>query len=31
MLSEEYWENPVWSGYEKRTGFERPADNPLSK
>ena len=24
MLSEEYWENAVWSGYEKRTGFERP-------
>lgn len=24
MLSEEYWENAVWAGYEKRTGFMRP-------
>ena len=24
MLSEEYWENAVWAGYERRTGFNRP-------
>lgn len=24
ILSQEYWENSVWSGYEKRTGFKRP-------
>lgn len=24
MLSEEYWENAIWSGYERRTGFSRP-------
>lgn len=24
LLSEEYWENAIWKGYEKRTGFSRP-------
>lgn len=24
LLSEEYWENAIWNGYEKRTGFKRP-------
>jgi hypothetical protein len=24
LLSEEYWENAIWSGYERRTGFKRP-------
>lgn len=23
LLSQEYWENAVWSGYEKRTGYSR--------
>lgn len=27
LLSEEYWENAIWKGYEKRTGFKRP-ENP---
>lgn len=25
FLSEEYWQNAIWSGYERRTGFTRPA------
>src|SRR5690606_16160909 len=24
LLSEEYWENAIWSGDEKRTGYKRP-------
>jgi len=24
LLSEEFWQNAIWSGYERRTGYERP-------
>ena len=24
LLSEEYWEYAIWSGYEKRTGYKKP-------
>lgn len=24
MLSDEFWQNAIWAGYEKRTGFTRP-------